>query len=696
MLGSGRVSSLPEEKLPKDFGKYRLIRRIATGGMAEIFLANERRTPDAPVVIKRILPHLVESAEFVSMFLDEARIAAQLHHENIVEIYDVGRVDGAYFIAMEFVHGEDIRRIYNRAYKLQRSLPLSHSIRVIAESSLGLGFAHKLPDLTGKPMGVVHRDVSPQNILVTYGGGVKIVDFGIAKAASKVNETRAGVLKGKYSYMSPEQATGDPIDHRTDIFALGIILYETTTGTRLFKRHNELATLQAIMKCDVTPPSEALNGYPIELESIVMKALAKDPKTRYQRGEDLSRDLFAFLKSSGLYVEPEVVAGFMLDLFGEEAEESRFVPSTPEPPSDPSKSVSVSDSQVVESTHSLHNEDVANPATAPADAVMPNGVEPPGFLDDDDMSAADGTIAEDREDIRPNTTIERPPAQLDDATAPPDAVAAVDDEQPTIAAAPVYRASTPSVRSAPTPDGIEHTDRVRAHRATTKPPTKPRRSKRPQPARAKASPSTLPAKPALIVGAAALILGMLVLAAVLVDRIFRGEPEPPTPPPPIVRVAPLKPVPTLAPTGPSGDVTIMTEPNAAVSANDVALGRADARGVAGPFRLAPGRQLVRVSLAATGFERVRALSVRANQVYEIEIPARQGRLRLAVAPWARVKIDGHDVGITPLQDLLLVEGTHHVVLENPDIQRRHDTLIRVEPGKIAELKVDLNELGERM
>jgi serine/threonine protein kinase len=228
-----------DEQLPAEFGKYVLTRLIATGGMAEIFLAHEKAHPDQPMVIKRILPHLIESSEFVSMFLDEARIAAQLHHENVVEIFDVGRVDGAYFIGMEYVHGEDIRRIYNQAYKRQQSLPLSHSIRIIAEAAIGLGFAHRLPDLTGKPLGLVHRDVSPQNILVGYQGGVKVVDFGIAKAASKVSETRAGVLKGKYSYMSPEQATGDPLDHRTDIFALGIILYETTTGTRLFKRHND-------------------------------------------------------------------------------------------------------------------------------------------------------------------------------------------------------------------------------------------------------------------------------------------------------------------------------------------------------------------------------------------------------------------------------------------------------------------------
>ncbi|MCA9554474.1 MAG: serine/threonine protein kinase, partial [Myxococcales bacterium] len=250
------------ERLPRDFGKYRLEKRIATGGMAEVFLAHRLDEPLKPLVIKRILPHLIKSGDFVQMFLDEARIAAQLSHPNVVGILDIGQVEGTYYLAMEYVHGEDIRRIYNRAYKLQRSLPLSHSIRVIADAALGLGHAHKLTDLAGQPLGLVHRDVSPQNILVTYDGEAKVVDFGIAKAANKVAETRAGVLKGKYSYMSPEQALGEGIDHRTDIFALGIILYETTTGTRLFKRENELATLQAIIKCEYLPPSQALQNYP--------------------------------------------------------------------------------------------------------------------------------------------------------------------------------------------------------------------------------------------------------------------------------------------------------------------------------------------------------------------------------------------------------------------------------------------------
>ena len=312
-LGFGVADPLID--LPMELGKYRLLQHIATGGMADIFLAEDTKEQGRRLVIKKILPSLTKNRDFISMFLDEARIAAQLAHENIVRIYDVGQIDGEYFIAMEYIHGEDIRRIYNQAYRLKRSLPLSHSIRAVAEAARGLSYAHSLCDFSGAPLGVVHRDISPQNIIISYTGAAKIVDFGIAKAANKVAQTRAGVLKGKYSYMSPEQALGETIDYRTDIFALGIILYETTTGARLFKKHNELATLQAIMKCEFVLPSDVLEGYPPRLEKILLRAIEKDPQDRYQDAAEFSDELFVFLKDSDLYVERSELAAFLRDLF---------------------------------------------------------------------------------------------------------------------------------------------------------------------------------------------------------------------------------------------------------------------------------------------------------------------------------------------------------------------------------------------
>jgi serine/threonine protein kinase len=706
-----------EERLPRDFGKYRLVQRIATGGMAEIFLAHERRTPEEPIVIKRVLPHLAEAPDFRGMFFDEVRIAAQFEHENLVKTHDFGFTDGSYYITMEYVPGEDVRRIYNQAYKLQRSLPLSHSIRVIAEAATGLAHAHRLVDRTsGKPMSVVHRDVSPQNIVVTYDGRVKVVDFGIAKAAQlKVNDTRAGVLKGKYSYMSPEQAAGGEIDRRTDIFALGIILYETTTGTRLFKRHNELATLQAIMKCEVKPPHEALAGYPAELEQIVLKALAKDPRDRHQTADALSDELFEFLHASGLFVEREAIAAFMSDLFADRLQEMQYtgdIPLDPEPRETdrarlPTTAERVSESQVEREERSdsaLHPMDEPTGA-GDLDEVALDGaladllggssplINGGGFVGMAEPQDDDGTVAEPAPEP-PSTRPALAPVGEDETRAerperPTDPTPARrTDDAPTLAAARAYRAPSP----APAKAAAVHTDRVRAHRPPRRRDPSEEDRRRAPTVRPSPPPGASAMKPAVIVGVASFVLGILVLLGITVQRLMRPS-EPP--------IAPLEAIEDPGAVGAAGgrelgQVTILTEAGATVSSNDAVLGRAGADGVAGPFSLPPGRHMVRVSLASAGFERVRALSVRGGALHEVEILGRKGVLRLAVAPWARVQIDGRDVGITPLRDLSLVEGTHHVVLENPDIGKKHESLVRIEPDKVSSLKVDLQDEGERL
>ena len=220
------------------YGRYQLLKKLATGGMAQIYLARQLGPEgfEKLLVVKRILPHLAENEEFITMFLDEARIAARLNHPNVVQIFDLGAQDDSFFIAMEFIHGEDVRRVWKHADKVGKPIPLPLICRIIIEACAGLDYAHKKLDASGRPLNIVHRDISPQNILVAFEGGVKIVDFGIAKAADQATVTKSGVLKGKYSYMSPEQAAGQPIDCRTDIFALGVVLYELLTGTRLFKR----------------------------------------------------------------------------------------------------------------------------------------------------------------------------------------------------------------------------------------------------------------------------------------------------------------------------------------------------------------------------------------------------------------------------------------------------------------------------
>ncbi len=301
------------------FGNYEILRKIAAGGMAEVFLAKHTGIGgfERLVCIKRILPHLGEQEDFISMFQDEARIAANLTHPNVAQIYDIDKADGAYYIAMEYVRGEDLRRIYNAEVTKGRAMPTRQAAQIVMYAAAGLDYAHRQTTIDGRPLGIVHRDISPQNVLVTYDGHVKIVDFGVAKAAIKMTETRTGVLKGKYSYMSPEQASGDPIDARTDIFALGITLYEVTTGTRLFKRENELETLHAVIECSIKPPSDIIPGYDPDLEAILLRALAYDPDDRFSTAGDLERELERYLVARQQPTSSSSIGVYMQDLFAE-------------------------------------------------------------------------------------------------------------------------------------------------------------------------------------------------------------------------------------------------------------------------------------------------------------------------------------------------------------------------------------------
>lgn len=309
-------------EFPHRFGKYTLLKRIATGGMAEIFLARQEGMSgfEKDVVVKRLLPTHAQNQELVSMFLDEARIAAHLTHPNIAQIFDLGRIDDDYFIAMEYVDGVDLRRLCQQGIAESDYLPLQHAVRIIAEVCDALAYAHTRTDKDGKPLSIVHRDVSPTNILVTFEGAVKLVDFGIAKAANKATVTRAGQIKGKFGYMAPEQCRGDALDARTDIFAAGINLYEITLGRRLFRGETELETLEAIEACRVPPPRSAEARYPEALERVVMKALAREPGERYATARDMQMALEDFLAEAGLRSTAGMLAEYMKRLFREQLE----------------------------------------------------------------------------------------------------------------------------------------------------------------------------------------------------------------------------------------------------------------------------------------------------------------------------------------------------------------------------------------
>ncbi len=307
------------EVLPKRFGKYTLLRRLAVGGMAELFLALQRSVAgfEKLIVVKRVLPKLASDRAFVEMLLQEARIAATLTHPNIAQVYDVGVVDGDYFIAMEHVHGEDLRSIVRQMKKKGvRSFPLEHTLAIALGCCKGLAYAHDKRDLDGNPLEIVHRDISPQNVLVTFTGDVKIVDFGIAKAATNAEED-ASKLKGKVPYMSPEQARGEPLDARSDIFSLGVMLFELCTGRRLFKGKDEGETLEIIIAGDYPEPRSINPNLDPALERIIVKALSPDRDTRYASASEMQADLEAYIRDAQLAVSTISLGEWMRSLFDE-------------------------------------------------------------------------------------------------------------------------------------------------------------------------------------------------------------------------------------------------------------------------------------------------------------------------------------------------------------------------------------------
>ncbi len=311
----------------KRFGKYTLIKKLATGGMAEIWLSRQGGIAgfNRFVVIKKILSHLAEEETFRNMFLDEAKMSAQLTHPNIVQVYDFGEADGTYYIAMEFISGENLAAIAWRGVKRKKPLSPTFAARIIADACKALNYAHHLTKSDGTALEIVHRDISPQNILVTYEGEIKVVDFGIAKAATKSQHTKTGMLKGKFSYMSPEQCLGEHVDMRSDVFALGIVCYELCTGKRLFKHESELMILEMITKRRITPPSEVSEGISPELEGIIMKALEKNREDRYQTGQEFALALDDYLRRDGASSSNADIAEYMRSLFGDKIEEKRQI-----------------------------------------------------------------------------------------------------------------------------------------------------------------------------------------------------------------------------------------------------------------------------------------------------------------------------------------------------------------------------------
>jgi serine/threonine-protein kinase len=301
LLLIGRVLPMVQSvvRQGRKFGRYQLLLEMARGGMAALYLARLRGPErfEKLLVVKLIHEHLATEDEFIQMFLDEARITAMIQHPNVATVHEMGIEEGTYYLAIEYIHGQNFRDVLRSAARNPDVLHWSHAVQITSEAAAGLHAAHELVGSDGSPLGVVHRDVSPANILVSYGGDVKLIDFGIAYAAERLTQTRTGTVKGKAAYMSPEHVCGNPLDRRSDIFSLGTVLYEAVTMRRLFRADNEAATLLRVRDCVVPPPRKSNPDLPVELEKILLKALAPERDDRFATAGEFSEELQQLLKS---------------------------------------------------------------------------------------------------------------------------------------------------------------------------------------------------------------------------------------------------------------------------------------------------------------------------------------------------------------------------------------------------------------
>jgi serine/threonine protein kinase len=311
MTGGGSHEDLPQ------LGNYSVLEHLATGGMAEVFLARKQGLQgfEKFVVIKRIRPELTNDAHTMGLFLDEARLVATLEHPNIAQVYEIDRDANSYFIVMEYVQGADLRQIIDAARKQKQRIRLDDAIYIITHVCAALHYAHEKCDHDGRPLDIIHRDISPSNVLVSHDGAVKVCDFGIATGRNRTTETVQGAIKGKLSYLSPEQCRSERLDCRSDVFAIGILLYELSTLTKLFKANSEFELLRTIIEDPIPPPSQRVADYPEALSDIVMRALAKNPEDRYPTAQALQADLEAFAREHKLAMSSINIARLMGKLF---------------------------------------------------------------------------------------------------------------------------------------------------------------------------------------------------------------------------------------------------------------------------------------------------------------------------------------------------------------------------------------------
>jgi serine/threonine protein kinase len=712
--------------MPPPLGKYRLLRLLATGGMAEVYLARQAGAAgfQKQVCLKRILPHLARDKQFVEMFLNEARVASQLDHPNIVSIFDLGESNGSYFIAMEFIDGPTLRAVALRAAELNELLPAAEVLRIVSQAAGGLHYAHELPGPDGRPLGLVHRDVSPDNLLVHRNGTVKIVDFGIAKAAGSTGNTATGTLKGKVAYMAPEQLRGEPTDRRADVFSLGVVLYELLAGHRPWDAPTEVALIARILNEEPQPLQAVREDATPALWTIVERALAKDPGQRHQTCQELQADLEQYLVSLGQSATSSRLADFVrayspppalmqegpaaeaeLRALQEQAFDAVSSPSMPAVPSrragllqaDFAGETRMAPPSAARNRRPRRTQGRSGLGGAVAFVVLLAAVAGLGWAAWQQKLPAPAQVL---------AALRARVAELRPAAAPP-AVA----EQPVESASPAQPAPPLGVA----PPGV--TPPAPPQQATAQQATQPVPGSSPFPAPLAAE--TQPASPAIDAGSApqpavagaaptpeppaagvaptpeASAAAASAATQPPPDAGSSGSPVQPAAVPPAAMPVEKSVAATQAPeSAPAGAARPSAEPAAhAAAAADKPAPPRKRRRSREVDRLAALAQVTPSSKNEAPAEAAapprKPASAPAAQVPAISA---KGELVLFVRPWAKVEVDGKPVGETPLTDALeLAVGDHEVRLINSELGKDVTRTVHIRPSQRAILKEILDD-----
>jgi eukaryotic-like serine/threonine-protein kinase len=678
-----------------EMSRYTILGKLATGGMSEIYLARQSGPSgfSKVLVLKVILPHLADDPSFMQMFQNEAKLAALLNHPNVVQIFDFGVAEQGHFMAMEYIDGRNLRRIIKALKQARSRIPRPVALRIISDTCGALQYAHGLTDpSTGAPLRVIHRDVSLENILITYSGQVKLVDFGIAKATILESYTTQGTLKGKYSYMAPELIRGASPDNRIDIYAAGVVLYSALLGKLPFTASNQAQLLDKILNQDPPRPRELDPELPEELEAIVLKALHKDRERRYQSAGQIQAEIESYLQRENAVVMPSALSQFMIETFPAGTDKDR------------------------ETYHSLTGASSYTPTTPGKGRPKPK-LEPedpptgtPAGFASPLLAPASGEINLERF----KTQITPPPDAMDAETreidAPPEHERGVQAALPPPGAPPAPSVSpikrSPST-AAPLPPGPLDAEAlvVEPSELTLTPPR---------------------SRWTIVVAVVAVAVGVSIVALLLLTRgsspsrdqvvvvgasdagagiqdamqvasrpgLNQAPPPDSAAPKPTKKPAPQpapKPAPKRArkptpkPNARPGALSISCRLPGQVSIDGKAQGALPLHGK----RLSAGTHVVVVKGQRPHFHMVRKVQIRSGGQVKLQLKPRHGRIRVLVRPWAKVTLDGRRLGVTPLPRIQVYEGSHSLVLRNDELASTKRRRVTVRPGGEVTVKVQM-------